>query len=156
MINSFSEKCALRESTRIVDPLGVDDPHTGKYNHIGPKNVIEVIIITRASSPYNVSLTLGALFPHFYLISPPYSECNCVLSQFTATPPSPTPLTFKARNAMRVYSNSYWMVIFCTTNNSRVQARERWLNFENSLKKKLYLMNTLYHFSSYVSFNIYS
>ena len=39
---------------------------------------------------------------------------NCVFSQFTATPPSPTSLweTFKALNVMRVYSHSYWLVIF--------------------------------------------
>ena len=37
---------------------------------------------------------------------------------------------------MRVYSHSYWLVIFCTTNSSRVLARERWQTFENSLGKK--------------------
>ena len=31
--------------------------------------------------------------------------------------------------------HSYWLVIFCTTNSSRVLARERWQTFENSLKK---------------------
>ena len=36
------------------------------------------------------------------------------LSFFTATPPSPTLLkeTFKPLDAMRVYSHSYWLVIF--------------------------------------------
>ena len=53
--------------------------------------------------------------------------------------------TFKAFNAMRVYSRSYWLVIFCTTNSSRVLARERWQTCENSWKKTQYLMNTLYH-----------
>ena len=52
--------------------------------------------------------------------------------------------TFKALNAMQVYSHSYWLVIFCTTNSSRVLARERWQTFENSWKKTQYLMNTLY------------
>ena len=33
--------------------------------------------------------------------------------------------TFKALNTMRVSSHSYWLVIFCTTNISRVLARER-------------------------------
>ena len=35
-------------------------------------------------------------------------------SQFTAIPPSPTLLeeTFKALNAMRVYSHSYWLVFY--------------------------------------------
>ena len=58
-------------------------------------------------------------------------------SQFTATPPSPTSLseTLKALNAMRVYSHSYWLVIFCTTNSSRVLAMERWQTFKNSMKK---------------------
>ena len=37
---------------------------------------------------------------------------------------------------MRVYSHSYWLVIFCTTNCSRVLARERWETFENSWKKR--------------------
>ena len=39
---------------------------------------------------------------------------NCVFSQFTATPDSPTSLkgAFKALNAMRVYSHSYWLVTF--------------------------------------------
>ena len=36
---------------------------------------------------------------------------------------------------MRVYSHSYWQVIFCTTNSSRVLARERWQTFEQSWKK---------------------
>ena len=31
-----------------------------------------------------------------------------------------------------VYSHSYWLAIFCTTNSSRVLARERWQTFENS------------------------
>ena len=38
-------------------------------------------------------------------------------------------------NAMRVYSRSYWLVLFCTTNSSQVLARERWQTFENSWKK---------------------
>ena len=72
---------------------------------------------------------------------------NCVFSQFTATPPSPTSLldTFKALNAEQVYSHSYWLEIFCTTNSSRVLARERRQTFENSWKKTQYLMNTLYY-----------
>ena len=47
-------------------------------------------------------------------------EKLCFFSQYTATLPSPTSLkgTFKALNAMRVYSHSHWLVIFCTTNNS--------------------------------------
>ena len=62
---------------------------------------------------------------------------NCVFSQFTATPPSPTSLqmTFKAGH-------------FCTTNSSRVLARQRWQTFENSWKKTPYLMNTLYNHTS--------
>ena len=37
----------------------------------------------------------------------------------------------------RVYSPSYLLVIFCTTNSSRVlMARESWQTFENSCKKK--------------------
>ena len=47
-------------------------------------------------------------------------------------------------DAMRVYIHSYWPVIFCTTNSSRVLARERLQTFENSWKKMQYLMNTLY------------
>ena len=45
---------------------------------------------------------------------------------------------------MRVYSPSHWLVIFCTTNSSRVQSWERWQTFENSWKKTQYLTNTLY------------
>ena len=73
---------------------------------------------------------------------------NCgFFSQFAATPPSPTSLqeTFKALNVMGVYSHSYWLVIFCTTNSNRVLARERWQTFENSWKNTKYLMNTLYY-----------
>ena len=51
----------------------------------------------------------------------------------------------KLSNAIRVYSHSYWLEIFCTTNSSRVLARERWQIFENSWKKTQYLMNTLYY-----------
>ena len=41
-------------------------------------------------------------------------EKLCFFSQLTATPPSPTSLleTFKALNAMQVYSHSYLLVIF--------------------------------------------
>ena len=38
--------------------------------------------------------------------------------------------TFKVLNAMRVYSHSYWLVIFCTTNSIPVLARGRWQTFE--------------------------
>ena len=71
---------------------------------------------------------------------------NLVFSQFTTTPHSPLSLqgTFKALNALGVYSHSYWLVIFGTTNSSRVLARERWQTYENSWKKTQYLMNTLY------------
>ena len=70
---------------------------------------------------------------------------KCVFfSQFTATPPTSLQETFKALNKMRVYSHSYWLVIFCTTNSSRVLARESWQTFENSWKITQYLMNTLY------------
>ena len=50
----------------------------------------------------------------------------------------------KAFYAMRVYSHSYWLVIFCTTKSSRVLTRERRQTFENSWKKTQYLINTLY------------
>ena len=52
---------------------------------------------------------------------------------------------------MRVYSPSYWLVIFCTTNSSRVLARERWQTFENSWKLTQYLMNILYNTFSFPS-----
>ena len=45
---------------------------------------------------------------------------------------------------MRVYSHSYCLVIFCTTNSIRVLARERWKTFEISWKKTQYLINILY------------
>ena len=45
---------------------------------------------------------------------------------------------FKDLNAMRVYSHSYWLVIFCTTNNRRVLARERWQSFENYWKNTIF------------------
>ena len=38
---------------------------------------------------------------------------------------------------------SLLLAFFCTTNSSRVLARERWQTFENSWKKIQYLMNTL-------------
>ena len=41
----------------------------------------------------------------------------------------------KLPNAMQVYRYSYWLVIFCTTNSSRLLARERWQTFENSWKE---------------------
>ena len=40
-----------------------------------------------------------------------------------------------SKPSMRVYSHSYWLVIFCVTHSSRVLARERWQRFENSWKK---------------------
>ena len=45
----------------------------------------------------------------------------------------------KLSNAMRVYSHSYWLVIFCVTNSSRVLERKRWQTLENSWKKTQYL-----------------
>ena len=42
------------------------------------------------------------------------------------------------------HSHSYWLIIFCTTNRSRVLARERWQTFENSWKKTQHLMNNLF------------
>ena len=54
---------------------------------------------------------------------------------------------------MQVYSHSYWLVFFCTTNSSRVLARERWQTFENSWKKTQYLMNTLYLLSERPGFS---
>ena len=59
-------------------------------------------------------------------------------------------LAFIARNEMRVYSHSYWLVNFCKTNSSRVLAKERLQTFENSWKKTQYLNNTLY-----ISLNIF-
>ena len=49
-----------------------------------------------------------SLFMHYCICYRVFRK-NCVFSQFTATPPSPTPLykTLKALNAMRVYSHSY-------------------------------------------------
>ena len=38
----------------------------------------------------------------------------------------------------------FLLVIFCTTNSSRVLAREGWQTFENYWEKTQYLMNTLY------------
>ena len=52
---------------------------------------------------------------------------------------------------MRVYSRSYWPVFFCTTNRSRVLARESWQTFENYRKNPQYFMNTLYLTSSLTS-----
>ena len=70
---------------------------------------------------------------------------KCIFSRFTATPPSPTCSKRPSKLAMRVYSHSYWLVIFCTTNCSRVLARESWQTFANFKKKTQYLMNTLYY-----------
>ena len=39
--------------------------------------------------------------------------------------------------------HSYWLVIFCTPNSSRVLARERWQTFENSWKKTQYLIYSI-------------
>ena len=64
--------------------------------------------------------------------------------QFSATPPSPTSL-LKTFNAMQVYSQSYWLVIFCTTNSSGVLARERWQTFKNSWEKNTIFNRFLPH-----------
>ena len=63
---------------------------------------------------------------------------KCIFSQFTATPPSPSSLkeTFNASVQSLLLAGN-----FCTTNRSRVLAREMWQTFE---KKTQYLMNTLY------------
>ena len=46
------------------------------------------------------------------------------------------PSKLLAQCGCTLYSHSYWPVIFCTTNSSRVLARERWQTFENSWGKK--------------------
>ena len=38
----------------------------------------------------------------------------------------------KLSTQYRGYSHSHWLIIFCTTNSSRLLARERWQTFENS------------------------
>ena len=58
---------------------------------------------------------------------------NCVFSQFTATHPLHVGEQF-----IWVYSHSYWLAIFCTTNSSPVLARERSQNIENSWKKTIF------------------
>ena len=79
---------------------------------------------------YGNSSLSGFCFSGDHLIFYRMFRKHCVFSQFTATS---SPLaciavrTFKALNAIRVYS-----VIFCTTNSSRVLARE---TFEDSWKK---------------------
>ena len=82
-------------------------------------------------------ISTGGIFGFCFKISYRVFRKNCVFSQFTANPYSPTSLkeTCKALNAMRVYNHSFWLVIVCTTNSSRVLARERWQSFENSWKK---------------------
>ena len=40
--------------------------------------------------------------------------------------PSLAYIAVRALNSMWVYSHSYWLVVFCTTNSSRVLAREKW------------------------------
>ena len=65
---------------------------------------------------------------------------NCVFSHFMQTLPRLHHETFKALNAMRVYSYSYWLVIFCTTNSCRGRGGK----LSRILRKKQYLMNTLY------------
>ena len=57
---------------------------------------------------------------------------------------------------MRVYNHSSWLVIFCTTNKSRVLAGERWQIFENSWKETQYLMNTLYIINNIYFYSIYT
>ena len=64
-------------------------------------------------------------------------------SKFTATTITSLWETFKALKAMRVYSHSYWLVIFYTTNSGRALARERWQTLENFWKKHVYWMSTL-------------
>ena len=39
---------------------------------------------------------------------------------------------------MWVYSHSYWLDIYCTSNGSRVLARERWQSFENFWKNTIF------------------
>ena len=70
-----------------------------------------------------------------------YTGCSgkiVFFPQFTATPPSPTSLreTFKALDAMRVNSHSYWLVIFLYNQQKPSAGKE--------VKKAQYLMNTLY------------
>ena len=64
---------------------------------------------------------------------------NCGFSQFTATPPSPTSLAVRDLQSSKQRNASVQSLLladnFCTTNSSRVLARERWQNFENSREK---------------------
>ena len=67
-------------------------------------------------------------------------EKMCFFSQFTATHPSIANIAVidlqSSQRNVSVQSHSYWLVIFCATNSSRVLARERWQAFENSWEKK--------------------
>ena len=51
---------------------------------------------------------------------------------------------FKAINAMWVYSHSYWLIIFCTINRSRVPVRERRQTLEDSWGRTQHFLSTLY------------
>ena len=68
-------------------------------------------------------------------------------SQFTATPPRlhRCKRPSKLSNAIRVYSPSYWLEIFCTTNSSRVLARKRWQTFENCWKNTIFNEHPVAH-----------
>ena len=46
MLILFLEMVLKGRVHEFVDPLGVDVPHTGEYNHIGPKDFVKVKFFT--------------------------------------------------------------------------------------------------------------
>ena len=70
---------------------------------------------------------------------------NCVFSQSSAIHPSSTSLqeTFEVIKVMKVYSHSYLLAIFCTTNSSPCK-RRRGRKILKILGKKQIFFNNLY------------
>ena len=48
MLILFLEMVLKGRVHEFVDPLGVDVPHTGEYNHIGPKDFVKVKFFTHS------------------------------------------------------------------------------------------------------------
>ena len=98
----------------------------------------ELISVVEKNRKFYFAVTLRSVsihwsFDHVFIAHiMVYTGCSgkIVGSQFTATPPLPTSL-----KRITSVQSPYLLVIFCTTNNSRVLARERWQTLEYSWKK---------------------
>ena len=85
---------------------------------------------------------------YLHICTQPLLVFGFMVRSFSLTDLSPTHTNNASLPSLLLAGN-----FFCTTNCSRVLARERWQTFKNSWEKKQHFMNTLYICLTYASRN---